>query len=306
MHASEYFDRLMRRELPILVDCEALMPLVRAQGFEAIPFDEFPFRSEESQAALMLITQHEYHHKLKGLWNTTPHILSHLAVAKFDNRLPAVEYSLKRFLSVDFMDTLKRRQAYYEALIAANDVKVKTAAGVLTCKFSNEVEVANQDEELEPGWLYSVAEFFEASIINLAADGSSYRLDGDFGFEGFIYLCNSIQLAEQTQAPLQKLSELARRGQNRLRFENNHVVEAVLGGEDQTETFLELVQGKERGGSSTEFALGCVESPKPHDWHLNSLMHESAHGVHVGVGMARQIPHMDFICPGARCTFERD
>lgn len=303
MEASEYFERLKNRSLPIIVDDPALKSFVSPHGFPVIPFDDFDFQSGEPTAALMLLTQHSYHDKLKALWNNTPHVLSHLALAKFDNSFPTVEYSFSRFIATDFPDTLRLRKHYYAELIAAPRVEVITDAGTMTCTFTDTVEIANQDEELKPGWLYSVAEFFEASIINLAGDGSSYRLDGPFGFEGFIYLCNSVALAESTRQPLNQLSECARRGNNVLWFENNHVTRVRLGGEDMTETFMSLVQGKERGAASTEFAIGCVQSEMPHDWHFNSLLHESAHGVHVGVGMARQIPHMDFISPGARCRF---
>lgn len=303
MIASTYFELLNSRRLPIIIDSEEVIPLVQGHGFQAVHFDDFAFQSTETQPALMLLTRHEYHDRLKALWNTTPHILSHLALAKFDRSLPTVKYSLDRFLAVDFLDTLNRRQHYYAELLAASTVEVETAAGILTCQFSDTVEVANQDDILNPGWLYSVAEFFEASIINLEADGSSYRLEGPFAFEGFIYLCNSTALARETQEPLNTLAMISRKGNNRLIFENNHVVQAIMGGEDVSELFLSLVREKERGSSSTEFAIGCVESDSPHDWTLNSLLHESAHGVHVGVGMARQIPHMDFIAPGARCRF---
>lgn len=303
MIASEYFELLSSRRLPIIVDSPDVVPLVEGHGFRAVYFDDFAFDAKEVTPALMLLTRHAYHDRLKALWNTTPHILSHLALAKFDRSMPTVAYSFERFLAVDFLDTLRRRKHYYDALIAAPVVEVITSAGVMTCRFSDTVEVANQDENLEPGWLYSVAEFFEASIINLAADGSSYRLDGPFAFEGFIYLCNSIALEEQLSDSLQQLSRLSRQGNNQLHFEHNHVVKAIMGGQDVTELFLSLVKGKEREASSTEFAIGCVESETPHDWNLNSLLHESAHGVHVGVGMARQIPHMDFIAPGAQCRF---
>ena len=227
----------------------------------------------------------------------------HLALAKFDSSFPTVAYSFSRFLSVDFVDTLRRRRHYYAELIAAPKVEITTPAGLMTCTFQNEIEVANQDDLLHPGWLYSVAEFFEASIINLAGDGSSYRLEGAFGFEGFIYLCNSEDMAERSGKTLQRLTRAARQGQNVLWFVDNHVTRVMMGGEDLTETFMTLVEGKERGSASTEFAIGCVESEEPHNWACNSLLHESAHGVHVGVGMARQIPHMDFIAPHARCHF---
>jgi len=303
VEASEYFELLTNRNLLIIVDDPALIPFVRQHGFNAIHFDDFEFLSGDSTPALMLLTRHAYHDRLKALWNNTPHVLSHLALAKFDSSFPTVAYSFSRFLSVDFVDTLRRRRHYYAELIAAPKVEITTPAGLMTCTFQNEIEVANQDDLLHPGWLYSVAEFFEASIINLAGDGSSYRLEGAFGFEGFIYLCNSEDMAERSGKTLQRLTRAARQGQNVLWFVDNHVTRVMMGGEDLTETFMTLVEGKERGSASTEFAIGCVESEEPHNWACNSLLHESAHGVHVGVGMARQIPHMDFIAPHARCHF---
>lgn len=303
MDSSAYFDAVKHRTLPVIVDDLAMIPLVEKNGFQAVHFDQFDFHPEAGQPALMLIAHHTYHRQLKELWTTTPHILSHLTLAKFDNSIDCVKYTFERFLEIDFHGTLARRQAYYEQLFGCTRLEVETAGGVLSCHFNDEVEAANLDTNLEPGWLYSAAEFFEASIINLQHERSSYRLEGPFRFDGLIYLFNNPAMALRCGPTLELFVRHAVRGNNTVWFADNRVSRLVLGGVDLTEAFEELVAGREREGASTECAFGCVDSVQAPDWQMNSLINESVHGVHVGVGMGREIPHIDFIARTPSCRF---
>jgi len=219
----------------------------------------------------------------------------HLALAKFDASPRGIEYSLSQLLSVDFFDTLARRGKFYDDLLSCDEVDVVSPHGVLCCRFGGAVEVANNDVEMEPGWMYSVAEFFESSIVNLEADRSSFTVNGDFGFDGLIYLCNKDELRAQWGRALDELVRLSTSGHNVATFVENQIVRLVVGGQDKTALLLELITGKERQGSATEFALGCVDFPLAQDWTINSVMHESTNGAHVGIGMGREIPHIDFI-----------
>ena len=53
----------------------------------------------------------------------------------------------------------------------------------------------------------------------------------------------------------------------------------------------------------TEFAFGVVEHTKPLDWKINSVVNEGIKGVHIGIGMGLDTPHVDFIAAGARLEF---
>ncbi len=303
MDAHTYFQRLITRELPFIIDDEKWRPLVAQYGFPVSHFDDADFLAEGAAPSFAMITRLDYHAKLMAGWEAAKSISSHLALAKFDTSPAVVAYTLEQLLSIDFRDTLARRAAYYDSLLSCKDAQVVTAAGVLTCRFKDEIEVANSDIELAPGWLYSIAEFLESSIVNLEADRSSFSLSGDFGFDGLIHLCNKEALRNRVGAALDELLALSTRGGNVVSFQDNHIVRLVVGGQDRTELLRELTVGKERESSATEFALGCVEFPLRQDWSLNSVMHESANGAHVGIGMGREVPHIDFIAKGAELRF---
>lgn len=303
MDAHTYFDRLSRRELRIVIDDEQWRPLVAGQGFRVSHFDETDFLAQDAEPSFALITHLDYHAKLMAAWKEAKSISSHLALAKFDTSPAVVAYTFEQLLSIDFRDTLARRAAYYDSLLACKDAQAVTAAGVLTCRFRDAIEVANSDMELAPGWLYSIAEFLESSIVNLESDGSSFSLSGDFGFDGLIHLCNKEALRSRVGQALDELLVLSTRGNNVVTFLDNHIVRLVVGGQDRTDLLRELTQGKERESSATEFALGCVEFPLRQDWSLNSVMHESANGAHIGIGMGREIPHIDFIAKRAELRF---
>lgn len=303
MDANEYFALLKNRKLPFVIDDEQWREVLVAQGFSVRHFDDSDFLGSQEEPSFALLTRLDYHAKLMTRWSEAKTVSSHLAVAKFDTSARAIEYSLSQLLSVDFPDTLARRTRYYEALVSCQDAEVVTAAGVLKCSFRDEIEVANNDIEMQPGWLYSIAEFFESSIVNLESDLSSFSLTGDFAFDGLIYLCNKEPLKNRVGATLDELMRLSTAGGNAVTFADNRITRLVIGGQDKTALLRDLTTGKERESSATEFALGCVDFPLRQDWSINSVMHESSNGAHIGIGMGREIPHMDFIAKGAELRF---
>ena len=300
--AESYFALLKNRELPIIIDDERIRRCVTELGFSAIHYDHFEFLSERKPFFVLLSTL-QYHDKLMELWNRISTVVSHVALAKFDNSTECIEYSLKQFLSIDYQDTLKRRADYYERVLSCKHVDIVTPAGVLTCHLNEAIEVANDELNMKPGWLYSAAEFLETSIVNLESGRSSFWLDGQFSFDGIVYLFNNEALRAEYGSTFDALLHSTQHGNNFLEYKDNTITRVVVGGKDVSAMFTELIRGKERESAPSEFAFGCVNYALRQDWRLNSLMHESAHGVHVGVGMSQQIPHVDFIARGAECRF---
>lgn len=299
MDAFEYFDQFTSRKLPFILDEPALSAFVEEQGFRAVGFHDYDFMAPKAEPHFVLVTRPECHEQLMTLWEKTTGISAHLALSKFDTSIKSLEYSLTHFLSVDFADTLRRRADYYDAMLSCDSLDVITSAGSLRCRFGAEVEVANSDVQMAPGWLYAVSEFFESSTINLAAPRSSYTLDGDFGFDGMVYLCNNPDLKGRWGHVMDELLRRAREGDNVATFANDELVRLVVGGVDRSEILAEMTTDKERGRATTEFSMGCVRFPLSQDWAINSVMHEGSDGVHVGIGMGREIPHIDFIAKGA-------
>lgn len=302
MDASVYFSLFKDRRMPFIIDDERLRDTVTELGFDARHYDEYDFAAAK-EPSFVLLSSLAYHGRFMQLWDRTAAPTTHVALAKFDPSTDCIAYSLQQLLSIDYEDTLRRRAHYYEQVVSAGRFEVVTAAGVLTSHPAEAIELANDDVTLRPGWLYSVAEFLETSIVNLEAAGSSFRLSGRLGFDGIVYLFNDEKLRAEYGAAFDALLRRSCRGGNALEYEDNVLTRLIVGGEDVTQDFTALIRGKERESAPSEFALGCVEYPLRQDWTRNSLMHESVHGVHVGLGMSQEIPHVDFIARGAECRF---
>lgn len=302
MNAGSYFSLFKDRKIPVVFDEERTRGALCRLGFTPVHYDDYDFQNAKTPSFVML-TSLAYHARFMRLWNTLETVTTHVALAKFDDSAENIEYSMQQLVSIDYEDTLRRRAAYYQQVVDCGHIEVVTPGAVLTCKLGEAIELANDDVEMKPGWLYSTAEFLETSVVNLEGAGSSFSLTGRFSFDGIVYLFNDSGLRTEYGATFDALLRESNRGKNLLEYEDNVITRFVVGGSDRTAEFLAMVHGKERESAPSEFALGCVEYKQRQDWSRNSLLHESTHGVHIGVGMSRQIPHVDFIARGADCRF---
>lgn len=303
MNVRQYFERIHRRDVTLVVDDPMVGERLARHGFDRVLFDAHDFTRPTSRPVLMVLSTLAGHDRLADLWDTSTGIVAHLALAKFDRSIEAVDYSFDQFLRIDLPDALDRRADVYAHALRADRVEVATRAGVLTARFAEEVEVANVDEIMEPGWLYSVAEFFEASIVNVEADRSSFTVDGVLGFDNFIYLCNKETIREMAGPLFEEMVEKSTRGDNVACFEGNCLTRLRIGGEDVSDRLMPVFADKGRGLSATEFAFGCVALDGSQDWTINTPMHEGARGVHVGLAMGLEAPHCDFIARDAKCRY---
>jgi hypothetical protein len=304
MQATDYFQRLFARELVVLVDDVRYCAYLERQGFRARALADFDFAATPHAPVFVIFTLADAHERFLARWGEIPGVTVHLSLAKFDTSPQIIEYSIDAFLAIDMPDTLARRRDYYQAVLSCDDAEVLPPHGRLLCRMGENVEIANRDEVLEPGWLYSVSEFLEASLVNIERDRSTFCLDGEFVFDGLIYLFNNPQLRDAVGPLLDAWQRLATGGHNSARFVDNAMTQLVLGGVDQTAQLRELTASKERGSAATEFAFGCVDYDlDKQDWSRNSVMHESFWGVHVGIGMGQEIPHFDLIARRAECRY---
>lgn len=299
MNANTYFELLTSRSMPIVIDSNTARDVAHDEGFNTVDINSFDF-SDKNSYALMLISTYDGHAKLRNLWDITKAKLAHLATAKFDSGAESLKYSLHKLLALDHRATLKRRAESYDILLANPTVQVSSGHRTLQCKLGDSVEIANASDDMTEGWLYSVAEFFEASIVNISEEHPSFSLNGELEFNGFIYLANNLALKKRFSNELSELMKQASRGGNIIEFENNAAKRIVLNNADVTDKFRSLFEGLERGLAATEFAVGCASHPNPIDWSINSLLNESSCGVHVGIGMGQNMPHIDFISSSAR------
>lgn len=304
MDALHYFECLLERDMPVLVDDIRHLPFLARRGFSARALVDFDFGSTVEQPAFIIFTEAAAHEAFLQRWGEIPGITAHLSLAKFDTSAEIIEYSIDQFLGIDMPATLARRSAYYDAILSCDSAEVVAPHGPLRCSMGDSVEIANRDDEMEPGWLYSVSEFLETSLVNIECDRSTFCLDGEFSFDGLIYLFNNPELRGRVGWMLEEWVRLASRGGNSATLVGNSVTRLTLGGLDRTEQLIQLTRGKERQSAATEFAFGCVEYDlRAQDWSRNSVMHESFWGVHVGIGMGQEIPHFDMIARRAECRY---
>ncbi|MEB0011495.1 hypothetical protein QN379_05640 [Glaciimonas sp. Gout2] len=296
MHFIDYFKALKDRELTCLYDSMPVYESLRRQGFRnLVAFDRFDFSIEKPCFAI--ISLYETHDKLKVLWDTSRAYVSHIAVAKFDNSIASIDYALERMLAVDVAKAIHYRNQVYEAFSVSDIVHIQRGATDVRCTLGDELEIANCDLELSGGWFYSIAEWFEASVVNMESERSSFSLAGTLEFDGLIYLANNPELKKKCHKDADRLLQLVSQGKNLVTFENNKLVSLIAGGQDETACLQRMFERDRREMSATEFAFGCVE----HDaiqWNINSLLNESTYGMHIGIGMGQQAPHIDFIAKG--------
>ncbi|SIT74684.1 hypothetical protein SAMN04487768_3050 [Burkholderia sp. b13] len=153
---------------------------------------------------------------------------------------------------------------------------------------------------MEAGFLYSVTEFLEASLINLINKKPSFILDGVFCFDGIIFLCNNAKQKENFGNQIKHFMKRCSAGNNRLIIKNNIAEKIIIGGIDVTNEYLSLFGNLKHSSIAMEFAIGCADYTNTVDWSKNSLLNESTAGAYIGIGMGLQMPHIDFISSKAK------
>lgn len=306
MQTVDFLDALKRRDVLLVADDASALELCTELGFRrTAPFDGFDFAAN-SEPVMALLTHYEtQHHMNQSLWDNCGGVFVHFTTAKFDASPEVLRYSLERLFAVpDYGAMLAKRDALYEEALSAKHIEVHSGNGhVLTGTLSDEVEAANFDSELKTGWLYSLAELLEASIVNAEADRSSFTASGTMAFHGLIHLENSAQLKRDAADLVAEMTRLSQEGENLVECEDNSVVRLVLGGRDYTQTLLDWYRGTDRELSLVEFAFGVVDHPSTPDWGKNSILNEGAVGMHAGIGMGMHAPHIDFVSHRAKLRF---
>lgn len=303
MDASEYFQRLTSRSIPVVLDDESAAAAVAALGFPVVRFNDYDFLSPQDHPALCVISEPSSIGRLHALWRTTEALFCHLSLAKFDGSAKNLSYAFERLLSLDHAAALARRAETYDRILSCQDLEIVTAAGILRCHMKEELEIPNPGTDIEPGWLYSIAEFFEASVVNLEGERSSFWVEGELACDAFIYLCNSSELKARYAARLDELLCRIAAERASLRFADNRLARITVGGDDVTSLFMELTEGKERESAVTELGIGCAEFRAPLSLDRNVVLHKSGLGAYVGIGKGLHLPHIDFIAAGAEIRY---
>jgi len=304
MLTSEFLKSLKNRQMPVAVDSEEASSIFQSLGFsDIVNFNEFDFKKNDSPI-FVLLTQYETQSKMKELWDESGGIFVHLTASKFDPSRQALHYSLEKLFAMpNYQSIIDHRDSMYDKALSASAIKINTGSNhCLECTLTNEVEVANYDKELRPGWLYSIAEFFETSMVNVQKDKSSFCAQGTFAFTGITHLENFLELKENYKPLIDEMTALTLKGDNLLTCQDNRITQITLGSKDFTDVIINSSKGTMRETALTEFAFGAVDHQNI-DWSINSIFNEGILGVHVGIGMGLDFPHVDFISAGAEIEF---
>ncbi|MCP2731261.1 hypothetical protein [Limnofasciculus baicalensis] len=297
MNIREFHQSLIQKQIPIIVDSLEVNLYLTEQGYKTKLFDLYNFESQE--AAFLIFSDYRYYYKLKELWQTSKSRIVHLPAVKFDGRLETIDYSFKQIIAADIEQCLTIRSNLYEKIAEADsDLSLSDWRGSkLNCHLGERIEIANNDEELDPGWFYSIAEFLESSIVNTKGDKASFSVDGTFFFDGILYQTTTEDTKEENIKPLKYLAERVASSQEKyLQIEDNIIKHLILDGQDVTSVLLDMSYHLERNLSLTEIAFGCNKGIlETINWEINSVLNEGVYGTHVGIGMAQKAPHIDFI-----------
>ncbi|BAZ86149.1 hypothetical protein [Dolichospermum compactum] len=186
MNAIRFHHSLVNKKIPILVDSTDLNYYFQEQGYQTILFDDYDFASQ--QLAFAVISDYSYHDRLIQLSHTSKSTIIHLLAVRYDINPQIIAYSFEQLLSCDLTQVLELRAKTYEQIAEVEDeLYLSDHRGTkLTCLLSENLEVINTEDELEPGWFYSISEMLESGIVNIKSDKSSFSLDGTFFFDGMI------------------------------------------------------------------------------------------------------------------------
>lgn len=303
MDASAYFHLLQHRELPVIVDDERVGAALRQRGFRTLPFSACDLSAPGHPAVLVVLTDLARCDALREQWESLRGAVCHLSLAKFSADEQTLRHALDLLLAAPVATALQLRQQTYDALLSCERVEILTPGATLRCHLGAELEIPSPDDALREAWLHSVAEFLDASLVNLEGERSSFWLEGECAFDGLIHLCNEEAQQRDFTPLLDELRLAAARGGNRVVFRDNAVTRLVLGDKDWTQRLLSAYQGHERGAAPTELGFGCVDFPLPLDFTLNTVLHKSARGAYIGLGMGYILPHIDLIAAAATCRF---
>jgi hypothetical protein len=297
MHVLDFYQALIQKKIPIIVDSPQLNAYLREQGYQTILFDEYDFQTQ--QVAFIIFSDYHYYYKLEELWHTSKSTVVHLPAVRLDGSFEVICYSFNQLITADIEQGLVIRAKLYEK-IADTDSEFYLSdlrGSKLKCQLAESVEIANADEELQPRWFYSVSEFWESSVVNFKTNKSSFSLEGTFFFDGILYQTTTQETKERNGKALKYLADkVASSKEKYLQVEDNTITHLILDSRDETSVLLDMNYDLERNLSLTEVAFGCnTNILETINWGINSVLNEGVYGTHIGIGMAQKCPHIDFI-----------
>lgn len=299
MNYDEFITKLKCKDLLFITDSKSALQYVRKLGFVGEEYNHQPIHND---ALVMLCHPQNADHFLnrEDIHSRTLNII----LSKFMCSEPEEHYTIDSLLDTNFQDSITRRKVAYERIFSSDRCEVTGVCGSkLKVNINEQIEIANNDEEITPGWLYTVSELLEAAIFNQTNPCSSFNAEGRFVFDSMLHLYSKEEA--KINMPMMSLwQKEAAKGGGFVDVKNNQIVNIEINGINITESFLSMCSREERGSEVLEFALGCsTRNSGIMNNYMNSPLNEGVKGVHLGIGMGRKIPHVDFISRTAKTRF---
>ncbi|WP_108649977.1 hypothetical protein [Dongshaea marina] len=301
MNHLEFLRAIETHDLTLVSDAADLLSQASAQGFKTSDFNQFSFDSNCLFLITKLINQQALLNKEDlGIFS------ANILLNKFLSTPDEASYSLSSLLNTRLIPSVTKRDKIYQEILQSSGCLVQSGEGHRAeIRLKDEIEAANFDQELTQGWLYTMAEFLEAAIFNQEHKESSFSVKGRFQFDGIIHLYTHPD-ATRHHATMQAWQQEVAESGGYLEIEHSAITRLVIADRDRTSELMGLCQGKERGTEILEFAFGCGQRhSRELNWQLNSPLNEGVNGVHFGIGMGRQIPHIDFVSTNASYQFSQ-
>ncbi|ENJ2867460.1 hypothetical protein R7E49_23050 [Vibrio sp. Vb2110] len=299
MNYEKLITKIMSKDLLFISDSQSTLQYVRKLGFEG---EEYNHRPIHNDALVMLCHPHNSQHFLNR--EDIDSITLNIILNKFMCSESEEHYTIDALLDTNFLDSITRRKIAYERFFSSDRCEVISACGdKLKLHINEQIEIANNDEYLTPGWLYTVSELLEAAIFNQTCPRSSFSAEGRFVFDSVLHLYSKEEA--KVHMPMMRLwQKEAAKGGGFVDVKHNQIVNIEINGINITDSFLSMCSREERGAEVLEFALGCAtRNSGVINGYMNSPLNEGIKGIHLGIGMGRYIPHIDFISRSAKARF---
>lgn len=216
---------------------------------------------------------------------------------------PSVEcalYSLDLMLNSDFDGALKVQREVLTVFNSHLDFDLSGTGSSAHVSISPTAKpYALLSEDIENGFIYSIAEFFEVHYAHMKAlDPCPFHVDGTLSVSGILTVLRkpNIALSETISEALQKLATAVALSGAKLTLLNNRVKSFIVDNRDYVD-ILDIAAGG-RGLNLTEFAVGVNNNISGLvRFSENSQMNEGITGVHTAIGDGSSGYHIDFLSP---------
>ncbi|WP_162999512.1 hypothetical protein [Burkholderia sp. Nafp2/4-1b] len=296
MLATDYFDRFLAREMPIIVDTHQAERAAIRHGFTALSRYDMP---EGIEAALQLRCGAESATDAQVLSEGANVIVAYLAVAPYECSDIALDYSILRLGSLCMHNTLERRSLNYLLLLSSRTLLLCCRGYTLACYLGDEIEHRGDIFSMREGRCYAIGEFMRLPIIARSRRRSSAALDGDFAFDGVVYRVGAPMLKSRQEIFLGELMDRCADGDNRLLVRENEISRVIVNNVDITDEFMRQLISRHEYLDIGEFSLGCADFEVPANWKINSSLNEGTVGASISIDVGSNMSRITFVSAGA-------